>query len=85
MLAPSAGLIGQQTMPAGWTPELAMKVKSVGAVRVASEGRKVVYTVSQAVMTPDKSEFVTQIWCPPTYAAWAKRAEHGLESETDKS
>lgn len=46
----------------GWTPEQEMKVKSVGAVRVSPDGKKVAYTVSSAVMTPEKSEFVTQIW-----------------------
>ncbi|HKR61202.1 MAG TPA: S9 family peptidase [Pyrinomonadaceae bacterium] len=45
-----------------WTPELAMKVRNVGSVRVSPDGRKVVYTVSQALMSTDKSEFVTQIW-----------------------
>ena len=51
---------GQQTR--GWTPELAMKVKSIGTVRVSPDGQKVAYTVSNAVMTPEKSEYVTQIW-----------------------
>ena len=60
--ATPAALMGQQTSVAGWTPELAMKVKNIGAVRVSPDGRKVVYTVSQAVMTPEKSEYVTQIW-----------------------
>ena len=46
----------------GWTPELELKVKTVGAVRVSPDGKKVVYTVNSPVMTPDKSEFVTQIW-----------------------
>jgi Tol biopolymer transport system component len=46
----------------GWTPELGMKVRNVGSVRVSPDGRKVVYTVSQAVMAADKSEYVTQIW-----------------------
>jgi len=50
-----------QHTSAGWTPELSMKVKNIGAVRVSPDGRKVVYTVSQAVMTPEKSEYVTQI------------------------
>jgi dipeptidyl aminopeptidase/acylaminoacyl peptidase len=54
--------LAQQTAGTGWTPELAMKVKNVGTVRVSPDGRKVVYTVSQAVMTTDKSEYVTQIW-----------------------
>ena len=46
----------------GWTPEQEMKVKAIGAVRVSPDGRKVAYTVSDAVMNPEKSEFVTQIW-----------------------
>src|SRR2546425_11876998 len=46
----------------GWTPELAMKVKGIGAVRVSPGGKKVAYTVSGAVMTPERSEYVTQIW-----------------------
>lgn len=54
--------MAQKGTVAGWTPELAMKVKNIGAVRVSPDGRKVVYTVSQAVMTPEKSEYVTQIW-----------------------
>ncbi|HKY29186.1 MAG TPA: S9 family peptidase, partial [Pyrinomonadaceae bacterium] len=51
-----------QSGSSGWTPELAMKVKAVGSVRVSPDGRKVAYTVSDAIMTPDKSEYVTQIW-----------------------
>ena len=45
-----------------WDPDLQLKVKAVGAPRVSPDGRKMVYTVNEAVMTPDKSEFVTQIW-----------------------
>jgi dipeptidyl aminopeptidase/acylaminoacyl peptidase len=47
---------------AGWTPELMMKVRPVGQVRVSPDGRKVAYTVTDAVMTADKSEYVTQIY-----------------------
>ena len=45
-----------------WDPELQMKVKAVGAPNVSPDGSRVVYTVSEAVTTPDKSEFVSQIW-----------------------
>jgi dipeptidyl aminopeptidase/acylaminoacyl peptidase len=45
-----------------WAPELQMKVKAVGTPRVSPDGSRVVYTVNEAVTTPDKSEFVTQIW-----------------------
>ena len=33
--ATPAALMAQQSTPAGWTPELAMKVKSIAAVRVS--------------------------------------------------
>ena len=45
-----------------WDPEMQLKVKAVGVPRVSPDGKRVVYTVNEAVMTPDKSEFVTQIW-----------------------
>jgi dipeptidyl aminopeptidase/acylaminoacyl peptidase len=39
-----------------------LKFKAAGAPRVSPDGKRVVYTVNEAVMTADKSEFVTQIW-----------------------
>jgi dipeptidyl aminopeptidase/acylaminoacyl peptidase len=45
-----------------WTPELSMKVKAVGGVRVSPDGKRVVYTVNEPVMTAEKSEYLTQIW-----------------------
>jgi dipeptidyl aminopeptidase/acylaminoacyl peptidase len=45
-----------------WTPEMQLKLKAVGAPRVSPDGKRVVYTVSEAVMTPDKSEYVSQLW-----------------------
>lgn len=52
---------GQQNT-AGWTPEMQMKVKTLGAPRVSPDGKRVAYTVADAVMTPDKSESVSQIY-----------------------
>src|SRR6185503_14420168 len=45
-----------------WTPELQVKLKAAGTPRVSPDGKRVLYTVSEAVMTADKSEFLTQIW-----------------------
>src|SRR3712207_6237196 len=45
-----------------WTPELQIKVRAVGAPRVSPDGRRVVYTVSDAVTTADRSEYVSQVW-----------------------
>ncbi len=49
-----------------WTPEQELKVKTIGAVRVSPDGKRVAYTVSNAVMGPDKSEYVSQIWVAHT-------------------
>lgn len=49
-----------------WTPELQTKVKSIGSPRVSPDGSLVLYTVSNEVLTPDKSEYVTQIWLAST-------------------
>ena len=45
-----------------WEPDMHLKFKAVGTPRVSPDGKRVVYTVNEAVMTADKSEFVTQIW-----------------------
>lgn len=62
LFAVPLALKAQSGAQSGWTPELEMKVKGIGAVRVSPDGKKVAYTVSSAVMTPDKSEYVSQIW-----------------------
>jgi dipeptidyl aminopeptidase/acylaminoacyl peptidase len=45
-----------------WDPEMHLKIKAMGTPRVSPDGKRMVYTVNEAVMTADKSEFVTQIW-----------------------
>jgi len=45
-----------------WDPETQLKVKAVGTPRVSPDGKRMVYTVSEAVTTADRSEFVSQIW-----------------------
>ena len=45
-----------------WSPELQVKLKAAGTPRVSPDGKRVVYTVSEAAMTADKSEYVSQIW-----------------------
>ena len=49
-----------------WTPELQLKTRAVGTPRVSPDGKRVVYTVNDAMMAPDKSEFVTQLWLATT-------------------
>ncbi len=45
-----------------WSPEMQTKVKAVANVRVSPDAGHVVYTVSNEMMTADKSEYVSQIW-----------------------
>ena len=54
-------LVSAQT-PDSWTPELQIKVRGVATPRVSPDGRRVVYTVSDAVTTAERSEYVSQIW-----------------------
>lgn len=51
-----------QNAASQWTPEMQLKVKAIATPRVSPDGTRVVYTVSNEVMTADKSEYVTQIW-----------------------
>src|SRR5687768_4466830 len=49
---------GQST----WSPEMQVKTRAVGSPRISPDGKRIVYTVNDAMMAADKSEFVTQIW-----------------------
>ena len=65
-----------------WSPELQVKLKAAGSPRVSPDGKRVVYTVSEAVMTADKSEYVTQIWMA---AIDAKSKPNGAQSDLPRS
>src|SRR5262249_10431836 len=69
--------------PGAWTPELAMKVKAVGGVRVSPDGKKVVYTVNEPVMTAEKSEYLTQIWMANSDGSDANQMTFGEKSSGD--
>lgn len=66
-----------------WTPEMQVKTKAVGGVQISPDGRRVVYTVNEAVMTADKSEFVTQIWLADTDGKNAFQITFGDKSSTN--
>lgn len=69
--------------PGAWTPESELKLKNVGSVRVSPDGKRVVYTVAEAVMTPDKSEYVTQIWMANADGGDSYQVTFGEKSSTD--
>lgn len=45
-----------------WTPEQCLKLKNISSVLPSPDGSKVLYTVREAVMTDDRSEYVNQVW-----------------------
>ena len=45
-----------------WSPEQCLKIKNISAVRVSPDASKVLYTVREALMTDDRSEYVNQVW-----------------------
>jgi dipeptidyl aminopeptidase/acylaminoacyl peptidase len=77
--------VGQDASPqsAGWTPAEMMKVKGVGDVQVSSNGRQVVYTVTEAVMTDDKSEYLTQIYLANTDGSGGRQITFGDKSNSN--
>ena len=66
-----------------WTPEVQVKTKAVGAVQISPDGKRVAYTVNDAVITDDKSEFVTQIWLANTDGSSNFQITFGDKSSTN--
>ena len=66
-----------------WDPELQLKLKAVGSPRVSPDGKKIVYTVNEAVMTSDKSEYVTQIWMANLDTKQSIQLTYGEKSSTN--
>jgi dipeptidyl aminopeptidase/acylaminoacyl peptidase/ectoine hydroxylase-related dioxygenase (phytanoyl-CoA dioxygenase family) len=52
---------GDYWRPTAWTPEISMQVKGVQQARVSPDGCRVAYMVREAVMSAEKSEYVTQL------------------------
>jgi len=66
-----------------WDAEMHLKVKALGTPRVSPDGKRIVYTVNDAVMTADKSEFVTQIWMADIATKKSIQLTYGEKSSTN--
>jgi dipeptidyl aminopeptidase/acylaminoacyl peptidase len=69
--------------PTAWSPELLMKYRSVGSPHVSPDGRRVVFTVNEAVMNADKSEYVSQVWMANTDGSEAMQMTFGEKSSSN--
>jgi dipeptidyl aminopeptidase/acylaminoacyl peptidase len=66
-----------------WTPEMQVKTKAVGAPQISPDGKRATYTVNEAVMSADKSEFVTQIYLANTDGGSSQQITYGEKSSTN--
>ena len=51
-----------QNKQTNWSPQQCMKLKNITAVRPSPDGSRVLYTVREAVMTADRSEYINQVF-----------------------
>ena len=70
-------------LQAQWTPEEMMKVKTVGSVQVSPDGKRVVFAVTEPVMTEDKSEYLTQTWMAAADGSGSYQFTFGDKSSTN--
>lgn len=66
-----------------FSPEMQVKIKLPGAIELSPDGARVAFTVSEAVMTADRSEFVTQIWIATTDGKGAFQVTFGDKSASN--
>ncbi len=45
-----------------WSPEQCLQLKNISATIASPDGSKVLYTVREAVMTDDRSEYINNVW-----------------------
>jgi dipeptidyl aminopeptidase/acylaminoacyl peptidase len=45
-----------------WSPEQCLKLKNISSTIVSPDGSKVLYTVREAIMTDDRSEYINNVW-----------------------
>src|SRR5262245_37313779 len=84
LFALSAHLQAQQReKPTAWTPALTLKVNRVGSVQVSPNSKRVAYTVRQAVMENDHSEYRTQIYLAHTDGSKSWQLTQGEKSCDD--
>ena len=51
-----------QVLAQNWSPDQLLKLKNITSVQVSPKGDKILYTLREAIMTEDRSEYINQIW-----------------------
>jgi dipeptidyl aminopeptidase/acylaminoacyl peptidase len=66
-----------------WSPEQVLKIKNISSAEVSPDGTKVVYTIREAVMTDDRSEYINQIWISAIDGSNAKQLTTGDKNNSN--
>ena len=69
--------------PLQWTPSLMLEVKRIGSVQVSPDGTRAAFTVRQAVLAEDRSEFVTHIHLAAVQGGQSRQLTQGEKSCDD--
>jgi Tol biopolymer transport system component len=81
LLLASAAAFAQA--PASWTPELAMQVKTIGEVVPSPDGTRAAWTETRAILEPERSEALTQIFLANVDGSHRIQLTRGEKSSTD--
>ena len=66
-----------------WSPEQVLKIKNISSAQVSPDGTKVVYTIREATMTDDRSEYVNHIWISAIDGSNAKQLTTGDKNNSN--
>ncbi len=75
----SAPVLAQETEldTTRWSPALSMQYRAVGGVELSPDGSRVAYTVREAIMEGEKSEYLTHIWMAAVDGSFDIQYTHG--------
>ncbi len=82
-MLPIAQSVRAESGASDWTPELMLTVRRVAHVRPSPDAKRVAYTVAEAVMTDDRSEFVSQIWISQADGSGATQVTFAAKSSSN--
>ncbi len=80
----SAAVCGQDVKQ-GWTPDLMMQFKRVGATAISPDGKLIAYTVSTPLREGELSEFLSHIWVVRSDGSENRQYTFGERSCTNPS
>jgi dipeptidyl aminopeptidase/acylaminoacyl peptidase len=73
----------EREAPDRWTPDEQMRVRVVGGAEPSPDGHRVAFTVTEPVMTDDRSRYLTHIWIGKADGTGARPHTRGEDSASN--